>query len=289
MTGILLLGGHGTRLFPCTQVVNKQLLPLYNKPLFFYSLSTLINLGVDNICIIARRQDMSYYKDFLIKPCGAAHLTVSFVPQDEPLGIAQAIGLCEKYIDNESRSCNFYYTLLGDNVFVGDVSPLATHYKKPWILVSQVASPNQYGVLDSDLWRVTEKPVEPVGDSAVTGLYKLPISSFEVIKNLKPSARGEYEIADVINYYMEDDNMRVHRADSHGLNWFDCGNFDDILDCASLIQSLERRTGVVFGDFVAELVRAHRDKISFNYVSEYLESIKSTDYLNKFKKRINLI
>lgn len=283
MTGILLLGGHGTRLFPCTKVVNKQLLPLYNKPLFFYSLSTLINLGVNNVCILARRQDLNHYKNYLIKPFSAAKISITFIAQDEPLGIAHGIGLCKKYIKDES-----YYVLLGDNVFVGDVKPIFARRNEPWILTSQVANPNQYGVLDSALWRVIEKPTTNRGDCAVTGLYHLPVSSFEVINKLKPSARGEYEIADVINYYMEDDKIRVLQTKTYGLNWFDCGNFDDILDCAELISSLERRTGVLFGDFVAELIDQHKQKISFNYVSSYVRSISNKDYLDKFKKRINL-
>jgi glucose-1-phosphate thymidylyltransferase len=288
MTGILLLGGHGTRLFPCTEIVNKQLLPLYNKPLFFYSLSTLINLDVDNLCIVARRQDIPYYKKFLIKPFKAANLTITFIPQDEPLGIAHAISLCEKHVKED-----FYYTLLGDNVFVGDISQVPIKqalflYKKPWILTAQVANPNQYGVVDPTLWRVIEKPTTPRGDQAVTGLYYLPKESFSVIRNLKPSPRGEYEIADVINHYMQDDMIRVLKTDVYGLNWFDCGNFDDILDCAALIKSVESRTGVLFGDFVAELTRKHNAKIRFNYVSEYLQSIKSLDYSSKFKKRIDL-
>ena len=282
MTGILLLGGHGTRLFPCTEVINKQLLPLYNKPLFFYSLSALLNLGVDNVCVVARRQDIPHYKNFLLKPFSAAQLSITFVPQDEPLGIAHGINLCEKHVDGD-----FYYTLLGDNVLVGDVSRLCVHYKKPWILTSTVAHPNKYGVLDSSLWRVIEKPTVPCGDKAVTGLYCLPTDSFKVIQGLKPSGRGEYEIADVINHYMQDDQMRVLKSGSYGLHWFDCGNFDDILDCAALIKSVEHRTGVLFGDFVAELSLLHK-KMHFNYVSEYLQSIKSEDYLLKFKKRINL-
>jgi|TARA_R110000824_G_scaffold106642_2_gene252276 glucose-1-phosphate thymidylyltransferase len=283
MTGILLLGGHGTRLMPCTKAVNKQLLPLYNKPLFFYSLSSLINLGVDTVCIVARRQDIPYYKDFLIKPFMSASLSVAFVPQDEPLGIAHAIGLCQKYVEG-----NFYYTLLGDNVFVGDVSSVCVNYKKPWILTSKVAHPNKYGVLDSALWRVIEKPRAPIGNAAVTGLYHLPISSFEVIKGLKPSFRGEYEIADVINHYMQDDQMRVLKSESYGLHWFDCGNFDDILECASLIKSLEGRTGVLFGDFIAELAISQHTQINFNYIAEYLQSLKNEDYANKFKKTIHI-
>ena len=283
MTGILLLGGHGTRLFPCTEIINKQLLPLYNKPLFFYSLSTLINLGVDSVCIVARRQDIPHYKKFLIKPFSAAQLSLTFIPQDEPLGIAHAISLCEKYVKE-----NFYYTLLGDNVFVGDISQVPSNCEKPWILTAQVANPNQYGVVDPALWRGIEKPITPRGDQAVTGLYYLPKESFSVIRNLKPSLRGEYEIADVINHYMQDEVMRVFQTHSYGLNWFDCGNFDDILDCAALIKSLEHRTGVLFGDFVAELTVKHNKKIHFNYLSQYLQSIKNEEYLSKFKKRINL-
>jgi glucose-1-phosphate thymidylyltransferase len=284
MTGILLVGGNGTRLFPTTAVANKQLLPLYNKPLFYYSLSTLINLGAQHICIVGRREDLGFYKKLLISPFGAANFTISFVSQEEPLGIAHAIGLCEKFVKGD-----FYYVILGDNVFVGDLSRLACHCKKPWILTSKVATPNQYGVLDSNLWRVVEKPREDIGDAAVTGLYHLPLDSFGVIRNLEKSDRGEYEIADVINHYMKDDNMRVNDTSSFGVHWFDCGNFDDILDCAALIKSVENRTGTLFGDFVAELSLAGRQEMSLVHIKGYLSKLKDQNYINKFKKRVNLI
>lgn len=285
MTGILLLGGNGSRLFPCTRVANKQLLPLYNKPLFFYSLSTLISLGVDHVCIVARKQDIPYYKNFLIKPFSAAKCSITFVPQDEPLGIAHAISLCKKHVKED-----FYYTLLGDNVYIGDVSVINSHQDaKPFVITSRVANPNQYGVLDSKSSAVIEKPTKYIGDEAVTGLYYLPHDSFEFIEKLNPSARGEYEISDVVNYYMQNGRMNVLSAEAHGLNWFDCGDFDDLLDCASLIKSIESRKGILFGDFVAQLALKRTKEINFYYVREYIKSIKNNSYKEKFKKTIDLV
>ena len=117
----------------------------------------------------------------------------------------------------------------------------------------------------------------------------MPLDSFGVIRNLEKSDRGEYEIADVINHYMKDDNMRVNDTSSFGVHWFDCGNFDDILDCAALIKSVENRTGTLFGDFVAELSLAGRQEMSLVHIKGYLSKLKDQNYINKFKKRVNLI
>ena len=117
----------------------------------------------------------------------------------------------------------------------------------------------------------------------------MPHDSFEFIEKLNPSARGEYEISDVVNYYMQNGRMNVLSAEAHGLNWFDCGDFDDLLDCASLIKSIESRKGILFGDFVAQLALKRTKEINFYYVREYIKSIKNNSYKEKFKKTIDLV
>ena len=246
MKGIILAGGAGTRLAPLTNVLSKQLLPVYDKPMVYYPLSTLMLAGIRDICIISTPQDLPRFRDLF---GDGAHLGLKFeyVEQARPDGIAQAFLLARRFLDNGPAAL-----ILGDNIFYGHGMPeqmqAATRLAKgATVFAYRVRDPQRYGVVHFDATGraidIEEKPPQPKSNYAVTGLYFYDSRVCEVAAALKPSARGELEITDVNRWYLQDGSLRVERL-GRGAAWLDTGTHESLQQAANYIQVIEARQGL---------------------------------------------
>ena len=246
MKGIILAGGAGTRLFPLTMVSSKQLMPIYDKPMIYYPLSTLMLMGIKEVLIISTPEDTPRFKK-LLNSGEQLGMKISYAIQPEPKGIAQAFIIGEDFI-GDSRVC----LILGDNIFYGnrieDILKGAVEQRQGAnIFAYHVNDPERYGVvvLDESQHAVDleEKPVEPKSHYAVTGLYMYDNDVVDVAKSIKPSARGELEITDVNKVYLERGSLKVELFD-RGTAWLDTGTIQSLLDAANFIRVLEERQGL---------------------------------------------
>ena len=235
MKGILLSGGRGTRLFPLTLGVSKQLLPVYRQPLVFFPLKTLINLGIDEILVIvASELQKTLFYEYLGdgKKFG---VRLEYVVQEKPNGLAEAFIIGEKFIGKDDVAM-----ILGDNVLLEsgpiDVSPNT-------VFTCKVKNPSAYGVIRVNefghIMELVEKPENHVSDDAMIGLYILSNRAVELAKTLKPSKRGELEIVDLIKLMNAEEGVGVLEFNGE---WFDCGTHDDLLECAEFVRALDKRT-----------------------------------------------
>jgi glucose-1-phosphate thymidylyltransferase len=225
MRGIILSGGLGTRLRPLTYVTSKQLLPVYNRPMIYYPLNTLLKAGIKEVLIIVAPERAGDYSNLLGsgKEFG---VKLTYEVQDEPRGLADALIIGENFIDQENVAL-----ILGDNIFEDDFSDDIKKFKHGGkIFAKQVADPMRFGVVDfagEKATRIVEKPKEFVSDYAVTGLYLYDCRAVQIAKALKPSARGELEITDVNNWYLDKGELEVAKIKG---TWLDAGTFDSLLE-----------------------------------------------------------
>ena len=244
--GIILAGGSGTRLYPLTKSVSKQLMPVYNKPMVYYPLSVLMMAGIRDIAVISTPSHLPLFADLL---ADGARLGCSFtyIPQPKPEGIAQAFLLAEEFIGNDNVCL-----VLGDNIFFGHGLPgcLASATKRDTgatVFAYHVSDPERYGVVAFDKDRkavsIEEKPAEPQSNFAVTGLYFYDNSVVSVARSLAPSARGELEITDVNNHYLRQGSLFVETM-GRGIAWLDTGTHDSLLAAATFVQAVEQRQGL---------------------------------------------
>ncbi len=246
MKGIILAGGSGTRLYPLTQSISKQIMPIYDKPMIYYPLSILMLSGIREILIISTPRDISTYKDLLGngKKFG---LKISYAIQPSPDGLAQAFIIGEKFIGKDSVSL-----ILGDNVFYGhgfqDMLRKAARIKKGAVIFGYyVNDPERYGIAEFDkkgkVLSIEEKPEHPKSNYAITGLYFYDNSVVKKAKSLKPSPRGELEITDLNRLYLNEKKLKLEML-GRGFAWLDTGTHESLLDASNFIQTIEKRQGL---------------------------------------------
>lgn len=239
--GIVLAGGAGTRLYPLTISTSKQLLPAYNKPVIFYPLQTLKDMGYEEILIITAGPLQEELFKNLLGNGEDFGLKLSYIIQDKPRGLADAFIVGEDFIKDADEIA----LILGDNIIINH-HPL--NASPNTIFTYKVNDPSKYGVASLDknknLLNIVEKPQEFISDDAVIGLYVFNNSVIEKAKHLKPSKRGELEIVDLIKEVQKDNNINVKELEGF---WFDVGDFDSLLDCGNLIRTIEKRTNMEIG------------------------------------------
>jgi glucose-1-phosphate thymidylyltransferase len=249
MKGIILAGGSGTRLYPATLVVNKQLLPVYDKPMVYYPLSVLMLAGIRDILLISTPDHLPFYRA-LLGDGSAWGVSLSYIVQDQPVGLAHAFVLGRDFVGGENVAL-----VLGDNIFYGhdlsgELARAAVRKQGATVFAYYVDEPNQYGVVRFD---ETEKPVEIVekpstfiSNWAVTGLYFYDNDVLDIAARLRPSARGELEITDVNRRYLERDRLHVQKL-GRGYAWLDTGSHDTLLEASEFVRSIQHRQGLLIG------------------------------------------
>lgn len=249
MKGIILAGGSGTRLYPLTKVTSKQLLPIYDKPMIYYPLSTLMLAGIRDILIISTPSDTSRFKDLLGDGSNFG-INLSYAVQEKPEGLAQAFLIGEDFIGNDTCAM-----ILGDNIFYGgwfrkylNDAVRDAENGKATIFGYYVNDPERFGIVEFDKEKnvisVEEKPKKPKSNYCITGLYFYDSRVVEMAKKVKPSFRGELEITDLNRMYLNENNLKVQIL-GRGFAWLDTGTTESLMDAALFIQTIQKRQGVV--------------------------------------------
>ena len=278
MKGIILAGGSGTRLYPLTHVVSKQLMPVYDKPMIYYPLSVLMLAGIREILIISTPTDLPRFQQ-LLKDGSQWGLKFDYVEQIKPEGLAQAFILGQDFIDNEPVCL-----ILGDNIFYGhgltEILTRASNIRKGGLVFGyQVKDPSQYGVVEFDtkgqVISLEEKPVIPKSKYAVPGIYFYDAQVVEIAANLKPSARNELEITDVNLTYLQQGELKVEIL-GRGYAWLDTGTHESLLQAGNYIQTLEERQGLKIA--CIEEIAYRLGYIDSNQVRQLTEPMAKSSY-----------
>ena len=289
MKGIILAGGSGTRLYPLTKVISKQLLPVYDKPMIYYSLSTLMLSGINEILIISTPTDISLYEN-LLKDGSHLGLKISYKVQPSPDGLAQAFILGEEFIRDDNVAL-----VLGDNIFYGTgftellrkSVKTVTEEKKAVIFGYEVKDANRYGVVEfnknKEVVSIEEKPVNPKSNYAVVGLYYYPNDVIEIAKNVKPSNRGELEITTVNNIYLNEKKLKVELM-GRGFAWLDTGTIDAINNASNFIRTIEERQGLKVA--CLEEIAYQNNFINKYQLNDIIKNL-SNDYANYLSRLID--
>lgn len=276
--GIILAGGSGTRLYPLTQVVSKQLMPLYDKPMIYYPLSTLLSAGIRDVFVITTPQDQPLFQE-LLKDGNQWGINITYGVQPRPEGLAQAFLIAKDFIGNEGCSL-----ILGDNVFYGTELPdmMQTAQKRQegaTVFGYWVKDPQHYGVAEFDgndkVVSVEEKPEQPKSHYAITGLYFYDKQVVDIASSIKPSHRGELEITDVNRVYLEQSQLSVERM-SRGFAWLDTGSHDSLLDAANFIETIQKRQGLMV--CCPEEIAFTKGWISTTDVEKLAHTLKKNEY-----------
>ena len=281
MKGIILAGGKGTRLYPLTKAVSKQLMPIYDKPMVYYPLATLIEAGIHEILIITTPEDMPLFQS-LLGDGSRIGCSFNYVEQAEPNGLAQAFILGEDFIQNDPVAL-----ILGDNLFYGThfIEQLKKHasYDGGMIFASKVSDPHRYGIVQFDANRkaidIEEKPTHPKSSYAVPGIYFYDNTVVEKAKKLKPSSRGELEITDLNRLYMDENRLHVKVLDP-GTAWLDTGTIESLMEASQFVQVIQSRQGILIGAIEAAAYQSGAiDKKQLSLLADELEKTVYGTYL----------
>ena len=278
MKGIILAGGSGTRLYPATLAINKQLLPVYDKPMVYYPLSVLMLAGIREILLISTREHLPFYER-LLGDGSAWGITLDYVIQDKPIGLAHAFILGRDFVGSDRVAL-----ILGDNVFYGhglsaELAEAAARADGATVFAYYVNEPSQYGVLRFDesgrAVDVVEKPAQFLSNWAVTGLYFYDNTVLDIAPQLRPSARGELEITDINRRYMEIGKLHVVKL-GRGYAWLDTGTHDALLEASEFVRSIQHRQGLLVG--CPEEVAFNKGFITANNLRDLAGRYDRTDY-----------
>ena len=286
MKGIVLAGGSGSRLYPLTIGVSKQLLPIYNKPMIYYPISTLMLAGINEILIITTPKDKDCFKELL---GDGSHLGCSFTykVQKKPNGIAQSFVIGREFISNSKVAL-----ILGDNIFYGSgfrkLIQSYTNVEGAAIFAYEVHDPERYGIVEFDnknkVISIEEKPSKPVSNFAIPGLYFYDNNVVDIAHNIKPSKRGEYEITDVNKVYLERNKLKVGVI-NRGTTWLDAGTFESLADASDFIRVNEKRQKQIS---CLEEIAYQMNYIDKNQLMKIIEKFKDCDYKEYLIKLSNL-
>jgi len=284
--GILLAGGSGSRLHPVTKIVSKQILPLYDKPMIYYSISILMMAGIREILIISTPRDINFFEN-LFGDGSSFGINLSYAIQEEPKGIAQALIIAEKFVGSSSMAL-----MLGDNFFYGNnlQEILISSSKKniSTIFAYEVKDPTRYGIVSCNKHgvpnKISEKPKKPESNFAVTGLYFFENQAIKVAKSLKPSNRGELEITDINKYFLKKKKLDVQYL-SRGFAWLDTGTFESFFEASQLIRTIENRQGIKIG--CIEEISLNKGWISKSKIKLIIKSLGKSTYVDYLKKIVS--
>jgi glucose-1-phosphate thymidylyltransferase len=281
MKGVILAGGSGTRLHPVTQVVNKHLLPIYNKPMIYYPLSTLMLMDLKEILIICNKEDMEIYRKLFWEGSNMG-IHISYRVQEKPRGIAEGLLIAEDFIGSDNVCL-----ILGDNIFFGHGLPeLLVETRKnirrnggSVIFAYWVHDPEKYGVVEfnekEEVVSLEEKPKHPKSNWAVTGLYFYDNEVVEIARNIKPSHRGELEITSVNEEYLKRKKLHVKLL-GRGFAWFDAGTHDSFIEVSDFISTIERKTGLLIG--CIEEIAYKKGWMNKDQLMKLAQPLKKTGY-----------
>ena len=278
MKGIILAGGAGTRLYPLTKAISKQIMPVYDKPMIYYPLSILMLAGIQDILIISTPRDLPVFKD-LLGTGQQLGLRMSYAVQEQPRGLADAFIIGAEFIGDDSVAL-----ILGDNIFYGQsfsrvLREVASREKGATIFGYYVRDPREYGVVEFDgkgmAVSIEEKPEHPKSNYAVPGLYFYDNDVVEIARNVKPSARGEIEITSINNEYLRRGTLRVETL-GRGFAWLDTGNHDSLLDAADFVAAFQKRQGLYIS--CIEEIAFKRGFITKEQLLELAEPLMKTAY-----------
>ena len=287
MKGIILAGGSGTRLHPLTLSVTKQLLPVYDKPMIYYPLATLMSMGINDILIISTPQDKPLFQN-LLSDGSQWGISLSYEIQEKPNGLAEAFIIGEKFIGDDSVCL-----VLGDNIFYGidtdKVKEQIEDLKGGLVFGYQVNDPERYGVLSFDrkgnVTGIQEKPKKPKSNYAVPGLYFFDNSVTKVAYNVKPSERGELEITDVIKHYMDNGLLKVHKL-PRGVAWLDTGTFESLNQAGQYVETIQERQGLMVG--CIEEIAYNNEWINIGQLDNLADKFSKNSY-GKYLKKLSTI